>query len=224
MAVAGFIEKGASVADIGTDHGYLPVYLAQNGLAHSITASDISTGSLESARRSAAAYNVTDKITFVAAPGLQCVDGETTDTVVISGLGGETIAAILKDAPWTKERGIRLVLQPQSKKNELCVFLRKNGYCIQDAKLAYDNGRFYIAILAKGGKTDSIQEPEPELLKRLMSRRDPLFTGYMDDIIAKTRRALSGMKKSSAPDVADTTARLALYEGLKEEYTNADCE
>ena len=223
MAVAGFIEKGASVADIGTDHGYLPVYLAQNGLARNIIASDISAGSLKSALRSAAIYGVEGKITFVAAPGLQGVDEAEVDTVVISGLGGETIADILKESPWTKHRGVRLILQPQSKKTELCGFLRENGYCLHDARLAFDNNRYYIVILAKGGKPDSLLEPEPELLARLMFRRDPLFTGYISDLIAKTSRALSGMKKPGAPGIINMVAKLALYNALKEEYENADC-
>jgi tRNA (adenine22-N1)-methyltransferase len=115
MAIASFIHRGASVADIGTDHGFLPVYLAQNGLARSIIASDISAGSLEAARRSATNYGVSDKITFIVAPGLSGIKETDVDTIVIAGLGGETIAAILNEAPWTRYSDIKLILQPQSK-------------------------------------------------------------------------------------------------------------
>jgi len=225
MAVSGFIEKGACVVDIGTDHGYLPVYLAQNGLASSIVASDISAGSLDSARRSAAKYGVSDKITFTVAPGLSGVGENETDTVVISGLGGETIADILKDAPWTKNRDISLILQPQSKIVELCNFLRESGYSLLDAKLTLDSDRFYVIMLAAGGISDSILAPEIELYARLIYRRDPLFPRYMDDLAAKTRRALNGMKKSGTPgfkEYAKITYKLATYKGLKEKFENAD--
>ena len=77
--VAGFIEKGASVADIGTDHGLLPAYLAQSGSARRIIASDISSGSLEAARRTAEKYGVTEQIEFIVAPGLDGI-GETDAT------------------------------------------------------------------------------------------------------------------------------------------------
>jgi len=225
MAVSGFIRKGASVVDIGTDHGYLPVYLAQTGLANSIIASDISAGSLNSARRSAAKYGMSDKITFVTAPGLSGVSEKEADTVVIAGLGGETIAGILKDAPWTKHRGVSLILQPQSKIVELCSFLRKSGYSLLDAQLSRDSNRFYVIMPVAGGKSDSTLSPEFELYARLMYRRDPLFPRYMDDLAEKTRRALNGMKKSGAPgfmEHAKTAYKLAAYTGLKEEFENAN--
>ena len=144
--VAGFIENGAAVADVGTDHGYLPVYLAINGLARRIIATDISAGSLAAARRSAAKYGVTDMISFVVAPGLSCVCPTEVDTIVIAGLGGETIAGILGDAPWTKE-GKRLILQPQTKIEELRRFLDENGYTTLDTKQTHDKGRDYVVII-----------------------------------------------------------------------------
>ena len=147
--VAGFIETGASVADVGSDHGYLPVYLAINGQARRIIASDISAGSLAAARRNAAKYGVADMITFVVAPGLEGVSGSEVDTIVIAGVGGETIAGILGDAPWTRD-GKRLILQPQTKKEKLLLFLSENGYVVREIKETRDRGRDYTVILAEG--------------------------------------------------------------------------
>jgi tRNA (adenine22-N1)-methyltransferase len=149
--IAGFIEKGAAVADIGTDHGYLPVFLAQNSLARRIIASDVSAASLETARRSAVKYGVEDKITFVNAPGLSGADKSDIDTIIVAGMGGETIIGILSDAPWTTRKGVRLVLQPQTKKDLLCSWLFENDYEIYESTQAYDNGRLYTIIFA-GGK------------------------------------------------------------------------
>ena len=148
--IAAFIENGSAVADIGTDHGYLPVYLAQNGLARHIIASDISAGSLSAARRSADKYGVSDQILFITASGLSGVKEAEVDTVVISGVGGETIIGILKDAPWTRRQGISLILQPQTKKDVLFEWLRENGYVIRDSAQALERGRSYIIILAAG--------------------------------------------------------------------------
>jgi len=146
-AIAGFIEKDASVADIGTDHCLLPVFLAINGLAKHIIASDISEGSLRSARRTAEKYGVEDKITFVLAPGLSGVCEMQIDTVVISGVGGETIIGILAQADWLKTCGVRLILQPQSKDQQLRLWLHENGYAIQDTKLVLDKRRYYTVLL-----------------------------------------------------------------------------
>ena len=149
-AVAGYIEKGAAVVDVGTDHGFLPVYLAENDLARSIIASDMSAGSLAAARRSAAKYGVTDKLTFVVAPGLDSVDSSMADTIVIAGMGGETIAGILADAPWVSTPGVRLIAQPQTKAPELYSWLLGNGYVLRDMKRVHDKGRNYTIIICQG--------------------------------------------------------------------------
>jgi len=153
QVIAGLIEKGASVADIGTDHGYLPVYLVQSGLYRKIIASDINASALVAARRSAEDADVTDSIKFIVAPGLDEVIAAEVDTVVISGLGGEMISGILSDTPWTKQREIKLILQPQSKIDILFRFLYDNGYEIKQIKSVLDREKYYTVILATGGTT-----------------------------------------------------------------------
>jgi len=149
QAIADFIEARASVADIGTDHGFLPVYLAQTGLARRIIASDMSAGSLGAARRSAEKYGVSDKIEFTVAPGLAAVCETDVDTIIIAGVGGETIISILEEAPWTKT-GKKLILQPQTKKDELLGFLNEQGYIIIETKQQQDRGRTYTVLLVGG--------------------------------------------------------------------------
>jgi len=149
-AIADFIENGSSVADIGTDHGFLPVYLAQHEIACRIIASDMSAGSLAAARRSAAKHRVTDQIEFITAPGLSGVNEADADTVVIAGVGGETIIGILENAFWTKHPGKRLILQPQTKINELIYWLKNNGYDISKTDNVFDRGRTYTILVVKG--------------------------------------------------------------------------
>ena len=150
IALAELIGEDASVADIGTDHGYLPVYLAQEGTAKRIVASDISAASLATARRSAEEFDVSEAITFLVAPGLDGVAPNEVDTIVIAGMGGETILSILEHAPWTKDYGVTLVLQPQSKIDLLCRFLYDNGYEIKETKSVHEKGKYYTIILALG--------------------------------------------------------------------------
>ena len=178
--IAGYIQKGAAVADVGTDHGKLPAYLAKNELADPIIASDISAGSLAAARRTAEKYKVTDKITFITAPGLTALDGTEVDAIVIAGVGGETITEILGGALWTKKQSIKLILQPQTKIATLCQWLRENGYMIHDATLSRDRGRIYIIMLAGGGVSDSVLEPYTELLTILKNKQDPLYAEYTE--------------------------------------------
>ena len=144
-AIAGFIEEGTSVADIGTDHGYLPVHLALSGFAERIIASDISVGSLSAARRSAEKYGVTEKIKFINAPGLDGVMEDEADTIVIAGVGGETMVSILSATPWVKN-GKTLVLQPQSKLKDLLNYLAENGFRIMKTRLVQDKGKVYVVL------------------------------------------------------------------------------
>ena len=150
MKIAGYIDSGAAVADVGTDHGLLPAYLAQNGSARSVTATDISAGSLRSALRAAEKYGVADKITFFVADGLAGVSDDEIDTIVAAGVGGETIIHILESAPWTRKPGTKLILQPQTKIDKLCLWLRENGYAVRDVALTRDKGRTYSIVLAEG--------------------------------------------------------------------------
>ena len=147
QAIADFVEPGSAVADIGTDHGFLPVYLVQQGIASRVFASDISAGSLGAAKRSAEKYDVTDKVIFIHAPGLTGIGEDEIDTVVIAGVGGETIVGILEETPWTKN-GKKLILQPQTKKEVLTDYLSENGYAISAAEAVRDKHRDYLVLVA----------------------------------------------------------------------------
>ena len=149
MTVAGLIENGASVIDVGTDHGLLPVHLALIGQANRIIASDMSAGSLMAAERTAAKYGMADRIQLLVAPGLTGINENDADTIVIAGVGGETMIEIFEESPWFKN-GKRLILQPQTKKEELLDFLSESGCEILDIKHTADRGRTYIVILAEG--------------------------------------------------------------------------
>jgi len=151
QAITELIKKGASVADIGTDHGYLPVFLAQAEVYNQIFASDISAASLDSARKSASDHKVSEEITFNVATGLDGITQADVDTIVIAGLGGETILNILENAPWTKNHDITLILQPQSKIDLLCRFLYDNGYIIRQTKSIVDKRKYYTIFLVTGG-------------------------------------------------------------------------
>ncbi len=199
---AQYIERNSAVADIGTDHGYIPVFLALNNLARLIIAADLKIGPLARARASAEEYGVSNQIEFVQTDGLDGLEARGIDTIVIAGMGGETIAAILGKARWTKTARVRLVLQPQSKLSVLTDWLFNNGYEITDASLALSDGRIYTIILAGAGESIS----RSTLVGLLAAKKEPLLPRYLEHQIKKTRRALDGMQKSSGG--ADDTAVL----------------
>ncbi len=210
-AVAGLIPYGNGVVDVGTDHGYIPVYLAQNGYPGKITASDIRKGPLESAMSSAREYGAADRISFRLADGLAGAEQDGADAVVIAGMGGETIAKILEKAPWTKN-GVELILQPQSKIDVLADWLCGNGYYIKNAVLCRDDGRIYLALRASGGAGE---RPGPFCLNLLIKSADPLWGEYLQGIISKEEAALRGMKMSKDAGAEAEKTEAVLRELIK---------
>jgi len=217
-AAADMVGVSPCVADVGTDHGYIPVYLALTGRAERIVASDINEAPLESARRNAGRSGVSDRIEFIRADGLAGMEDIGLEAAVIAGMGGETIAAILKASPWVREQRVRLVLQPMTKLGFLSNWLDDSGYAIRDEVLVRDAGRIYAVLLAEAGMSRAPLSCAQIYADRiLLEKRDPLLPEYLDGLIASFERRLAGMdraKEEVRVDLYDHTA-LALKGFLK---------
>ena len=217
-AVASMVTPGNILADIGTDHGYLPVWLLQRGVIQSAIAADIHAGPLANARQSAAAYDLEERFRFVQADGLQFSGVQAADVITIAGMGGETICAILAAAPWLQQ-GKQLVLQPQSKVPELTDWLWRNGFTIEDAALCRDAGKRYFVLRVLGQTAAQTYTVEQLLLRR----RDPLLTEHLKEEIRRQTRARAGMahaKQTPAAELAALDARLSQLQAcLKEVQT-----
>lgn len=221
--IAGCVGAGARLADVGTDHGYLPVYLLQRGHIASAIASDINAMPLAHARATAREYGVAG-ISFRLCPGLARIRPEECDTVAIAGMGGETIIAILAAAPWTRDGAHTLILQPQTKVTELRRWLAENGYRFEAEQLVRDKDQLYTVLTVRGGEGQTLSEADA--LAGVLLRDDPLYGEYLDLHLAKLTRAADGLARSSR---ADRDARIAHLRALtralterREEWSNAD--
>lgn len=195
--IAGYLEQDSAVADIGTDHGYIPVYLAQNNIARRIIATDFRKGPLARAKLSSVEYGVGDRIEFRLTDGLDGLQDQGLDTIIIAGMGGETITGILERAPWVRTDNVRIVLQPQSKLGMLSNWLDNNRYAIFDETLVKEEGRFYAVLLAGAGSSRTrLSCAEIYADRILMEKRDPLLPGYLDMLIAKTKKVIDGMEQA----------------------------
>lgn len=146
QAVAALVRDGSRVADIGTDHALLPCALVAAGRCPSAIASDIRVGPTEAAQRTVAATGLERAVSVRLGGGLQTVSPDEVDDIVIAGMGGETIASILQDTPWTKDPHYRLVLQPMTRPERLRRFLYDNGYEIQTETIVKDGRHLYTVL------------------------------------------------------------------------------
>ena len=191
QAIADWVPAGGRLADVGTDHGYLPAALLLTGKIRSAIAADLGSQPLDRARQTAERWGVT--MDLRRCDGLEAVSPEEADTVVIAGMGGETILHILENAPWTRS-GTLLLLQPMSLAEALRPWLAAHGYRIRRERLVLDRGTIYPVIEAAGG---AMEAPGPGLACcGYAGEADPLFAAYLAQWIRRTRRALEGMDRS----------------------------
>ena len=192
QAIADLVTAGARLVDVGTDHGYLPVYLLQEGAIPAAIATDIGQAPLDHARRTAAAYGLSKRLSFRLCDGLAAVSPEEVDTVVIAGMGGETIAAILDAVPWAGEKD--LLLQPMTRSELLRPWLAGHNYRIAGETLVEDKGHIYPILRASGGQ---MPPPDPgQCYYGYASPQDPLFLPYLRRWRRRLERAAAGLQSA----------------------------
>lgn len=197
--LADMVPAGSRLADVGTDHGYLPVYLLQQGRISRAIASDIVDGPLQHARQTAAEYEV-DGIDFRLCPGLDAIAPHEADTVVIAGMGGETIQAILTAAPWTADGSHLLLLQPMTKVEYLRKWLVDKGYAFTEERLVWDKDHLYPVFAVRGGTQPPLTAAQQ--YGGVLLDGDPLYGAYLDERIGKLQKAVEGLQKSSVVESA----------------------
>ena len=210
--IASFVRPGDRVIDVGTDHAYIPIWLLKNGLVRSAIATDIRSGPLERASADARRFGVADTLTLRLTDGLLGCAAEEADTVIIAGMGGETMIGILSAAPWAKDK--RLILQPQTKQDQLRRWLGEHGLAITDAALVHDTGRIYLVWLVEAGEMAPFRGVDAALL----TRRDPLLKPYLEEQIKRARKQLHGLGQSATADPAQLSALQGQLENLETIY------
>ncbi len=211
-AVLSAIPECETLADVGCDHGLISIYAVKSGRAKRVTASDIRKGPLDAAKRAVSAEGLSDVIETRLADGL-CGISEH-DCVVIAGMGGETIADILSRAPWTKECGRSLVLQPMTKHERLRAFLYDNGYDIMEEHFVREDGHLYCIITATGAPMRARAPYERYISESAISV--PLCREYADKIIARLEAELKNRISANAIERDERAYRECVLASLKE--------
>lgn len=201
--LADWVPQDAALADVGTDHGYLPVWLTLEGRLRAAIAADLREGPLGRGRKTAMEYGVSDKIDFRLCNGLQGIRACEADTITIAGMGGENIVSILAAARWTADGRHTLLLQPQSRAEELRGFLSANGYAIRRERLVMDRGTIYPVLEAVAGKQSLSLG---QMYGGACLRDDPLGGRYLMDQILRLQGAVAGLNRAGSSKYAANKA------------------
>ena len=217
LCAAARLCGGDFIADVGTDHGFLPIYLVQSGKAARAIASDIRPEPLANARENIKKYELTDAVETVLTNGLCGLEKYPLTDIVIAGMGGMNIIGILEAAPFVRERGIRLVLQPMQNICELSSFLADNGYEITAEEPVVDGGKAYRVIAAHyDGKARVYTADELMLGAYNISHKNEHpreFCALCDKFISTTKKKIDGLITSgrTAEKEKETLARLLFH-------------
>ena len=196
QAIAEQVPQGARLADVGTDHGYIPTALLLEGRVRRAVACDVGEAPLDRARHTAARFGVEDRIDFRLGDGLAVLAPGEVDTVIIAGMGGDNIVGILCRAPWSRDGGL-FVLQPMSRAEVLRRWLPEHGYAAEAERLVLDKGAIYPILTVRGG----VMPPaaEDRAWGGFLLEEDPLWGRYLEDRILRLRKAADGLSRARDP-------------------------
>ena len=213
--IASLVPQGARLADIGTDHGKLPISLLLTGKIAAAIGSDIGKGPLAHAARNAQEHGVSLSLRLAA--GLDAVQPEECDTVSIAGMGGQTIAEILAAALWCEQGQHLLLLQPMTMVYELRQWLWAHGYAIERETLCREDRRQYVVLSVRGG-AEKKELPlwqctfSPALLQADGAKE------YLQALLIREERALEGMRQANEMDKARLDMQRRLVMEIKQAW------
>lgn len=180
--IASMVTAGNCLADVGTDHGYVPIYLLENKKIPRAIAMDINEGPLERARLHIAESGLEQMVETRLSDGMAALKPGEADTVVIAGMGGPLMIRILSDDPEVTGSLKELILQPQSEIAQVRKWLYEKRYEITEEHMVFEEGKYYPMFRAE--KNSQCKEPtvleyqfgcldvqrEPEVLRAFLEK------------------------------------------------------
>ncbi len=201
-AIAELVKQDERVGDIGTDHGYIPIWLVETGRCQKVVASDINAGPTENARRAISLAGLTDQIDARLGGGLLPYTVGEIDTVIIAGMGGLLIADILMERPEMTASVKRFILQPMQAQAELRKWLHEHDYYIIEERLAREGNRIYEILVVEHDAQNIEDEISYELGVNMLKTGDDLSIFFMEKKIKQLKAIVGGLQHSK-DDTAD---------------------
>lgn len=208
-AVADMVTPGARLADVGTDHGYVPIYLVSKDIIPSAVAMDINKGPLERARMHIQEEGLEDRIATRISDGLKNLNNDEADAVIAAGMGGGLVIRILSEGDG-EAKGIKeYILQPQSEIRKVREYLCASDYRIVRENIVLEDGKYYPMMKAVRGESEPYSEAELEYGRFLLEQAHPVLRRYLEREIKVNRRIAEDLSMlSGGHDPIRTEERL----------------
>ena len=223
LCCASMVQPGSRVADIGTDHGYLGIYLLQSGAARHVIACDLRKDPLENARRNAKLFGVDGAMELRLSDGLEKILPDEVDTVVMAGMGGDLIQKILSQCPWRKREGLQFILQPQSAGNVLRRWLCEDGFEIRREEPVQDGHFLYTVMDIRQGEPAPLTPGTEYASPALLASGIPLVGNYLarvENALQETVRGLTNAEKQRPERLAYFGQALLEIQEMRKNYAD----
>lgn len=192
--VADLVKPGETLADIGCDHGYLSIWLVDNGVVSRAVAMDLREGPLMHAKENVSFFGKNEQIETRLSDGMNELRPGEADRIVIAGMGGILMSDILHRGRECVKMASQLVLQPQSDVDLVRQAVHDNGYCIVDERACYEDGKYYVCFSCEPGTEERpYTEAEYRYGRILPARKDAVYLRYLAAELEKRERMLSGL-------------------------------
>jgi len=220
IALAKLVPAGMKVADIGTDHGFLPCYLAQEKITPFALGIDVNPGPCQAACRTVGAFCPGEAVEIRQGDGLKPLKPGEVDVVVIAGMGGATMKDILAGSPGVVSRLKKLILQPMNASEIIRTWLHANGWRIISEDLLAEDNRLYEVIAAEPGPGHSLSEVEACYGPQLIKNQHPLLPERLQKDERAVQEILTQLAKSNSEEaqikIKEFNKKLEFLKELKE--------
>lgn len=178
--VASFVEPGSRIADVGTDHGYVPIWLVKQNTAVSAIAMDVRPGPLERAQKHIKLHGLEERIETRLSDGVSKLNSGEADTVVIAGMGGELVIHILEEGRHVWDSVKTWILSPQSELDKVRRYLEDQGFCIIKEDMTCDEGKYYTVMKVIRGTMNLSRDSYYLYGKYLAEHKNPVLKEFLN--------------------------------------------
>ena len=218
--IASFVTEGYVVADIGTDHGYIPIYLTSNGNCPRAYAMDVNKEPLSRAKTHIEEENAGEGVSCILSDGLHELPQDDVDSIVIAGMGGDLVVRILEQ-DFDKLANVKeLILSPQSHLERVRHFLNDHGFRILEEEFLKEDGKYYVVIRAVHGKQQYDKECFYRFGEELILAKHPVLLEYLDQEYVKYSKIKESLTDDSKEHIR---RRKEEVEDLLEDIMEALC-
>ncbi|KUO74140.1 MAG: hypothetical protein APF77_11525 [Clostridia bacterium BRH_c25] len=203
--IADSIQGYKTLADIGSDHAYLPIYLVKNNRIISAIATDVNSGPVEISKKRLKSYRVEARVSVRQGNGLRVIKPGEVEVIVIAGMGGILITDILEQDTKVAQSARLLVLQPMRDSEKVRKWLFNNGFDIIDEELVKEQDKIYEVLWAR--PEGEAREANGLMLMgdRIIEKKHPLAAEYADKKIGELKKVIAALKNTDTENCRERT-------------------